>query len=348
MSTSTTNSDAGTTRVSSRKIIGIWIVLLAILVPIACWRVIETFRHHGHATIGDGLTVESYGFDLTDSKVSADRLDPEVKKDAVEAMVTPETMLGKDVKAHNEAIHGKFLVSKDRVVGISLNGESRAYPIRILNWHEIVNDVVGGVPIAVTYSPMCDSVVVFDRRVGGQTREFGLSGLLLNANHILYDRQDDPKQESLWSQLKFQAIAGPAGRDDLKLKVLPSRVAQWSEWLESNPQTSVIMGQLLYTKRYKRDPYGPYFSFGRLQSPVDPMPPSDDPRGLMTRIVAIYDGTNWVVSPLSADDGNAVKGVTGVNGVVWNGDNPPTFRLESMDRPTVTSCWFAWYAMHGS
>ena len=98
-----------------------------------------------------------------------------------------------------------YLEDHDRVIGVRFGGEARAYPLRVLNWHEAVNDTVGAKAIAVTYCPLCDSSLVFDRDVGGEVREFGISGKLWNSNVLLYDRQKDSRQESLWSQLPHES-----------------------------------------------------------------------------------------------------------------------------------------------
>src|SRR5213594_2046127 len=98
----------------------------------------------------------------------------------------------------------KFLGDSDKVVGININGDIRAYPLQILVWHEIVNDNVGGTPVAVTYCPLCFTNQVFNRTVNCQTVEFGTSGKLYNSNLVMYDRTSN----SLWSQALGQAIVG--------------------------------------------------------------------------------------------------------------------------------------------
>ena len=96
----------------------------------------------------------------------------------------------------------------EHVVGVSVGGESRAYPLAILVWHELVNDSLGGEPILVSYCPLCGTAMVFDRRVGGRERRFGVSGLLYLSDLLLYDRAS----ESLWSQISATAVTGPLAR----------------------------------------------------------------------------------------------------------------------------------------
>ena len=111
-----------------------------------------------------------------------------------------------------------------RIIGVSLGGQDRAYPFRALMYHEAVNDEVGGVPIAVVYCPLCDSVTVVDRRLAARIYTFGVSGLLYNSNVLLFDRTDD----ALWSQVGLTAISGPnAGRS---LSHLPWEITTAGDW----------------------------------------------------------------------------------------------------------------------
>ena len=96
------------------------------------------------------------------------------------------------------------LAGTEPVIGLEINGDARAYPLRILIWHEIVNDVIGGTPIAVTYCPLCNSAVVFDRRFEGKVLDFGTTGKLRNSDLVMYDRQT----ESWWQQFIGTAIVG--------------------------------------------------------------------------------------------------------------------------------------------
>jgi hypothetical protein len=122
----------------------------------------------------------------------------------------------------------------DRVVGITINGESRAYSAGLLSVREIVNDTVGGIPIAITYCPLVDSFTVFDRRVDGEVLEFGVSGMLDNSNLIMYDRTD----LALWPQLRMSAVSGPhAGRS---LRHLPHVVVEHAEWAKEHPDSDIM------------------------------------------------------------------------------------------------------------
>lgn len=172
-------------------------------------------------------------------------------KDGIPALTHPKAI---------EANDADFLDAADRVIGVTVNGESRAYPLRILIWHEIVNDMLGETPIAVTYCPLCDSSLVFDRRVGGQTREFGVSGKLYRSNVLMYDRQKSEKNESLWSQLQMRAVVGPAAEAGLMLTLLSSELTSWGEWLQRHPETEVLSDKTGHDRNYAGRAYAGYFT----------------------------------------------------------------------------------------
>jgi Protein of unknown function (DUF3179) len=150
----------------------------------------------------------------------------------------------------------KFLEDSELVLGLDINGDIRAYPLQILVWHEIVNDKVGGVPVAVTYCPLCFTNQVFNRTIeeDGQILEFGTSGKLYNSNLVIYDRTS----KSLWSQAMAQGIVGKyAGA---KLERIPFDVAYWKEWKQLYPESKVLSRDTGSTRPYGADPYGDYYT----------------------------------------------------------------------------------------
>lgn len=144
----------------------------------------------------------------------------------------------------------EILQDSDLVVGLDVNGEVRAYPLQILVWHEIVNDNVGGMPVAVTYCPLCFTSQVFSRTISGTVVEFGTSGKLYNSNLVMYDRTS----KSLWSQALGEGIVGQyAG---VKLERIPFDLAYWKEWKQLYPNTKVLSRDTGSTRPYGADPYG--------------------------------------------------------------------------------------------
>ncbi len=130
-----------------------------------------------------------------------------------------------------------FMLPDDLVVSVSVGERTRAYPLRILVWHEIVNDELGGLAIAVTYCPLCGTAMVFNRQVGDRTLSFGVSGLLYQSDVLMYDRQTD----SLWSQLAMKSVAGPLV--NAALEWLPSEHLTWAAWQAKYPSGEVLSTQ---------------------------------------------------------------------------------------------------------
>jgi hypothetical protein len=130
-----------------------------------------------------------------------------------------------------------------------LNGDARAYPLQILMWHEIVNDVVGGVPVTVTYCPLCNSAIVFDRRVAGRILDFGVSGNLRKSDMVMYDRQT----ESWWQQFLGEGIVGQM--TGARLKMLPARVEAFEKFAKRAPEGKVLVPSEDSGRAYGMNPY---------------------------------------------------------------------------------------------
>ena len=146
---------------------------------------------------------------------------------------------------------------KEPVMAIEIDGDARAYPLRILTWHEIVNDTVGGKPVAVTYCPLCNSGVVFDRRLDGKLLEFGTSGKLRNSDLVMYDRQT----ETWWQQFTGRGIVGAlAGK---RLTILPARLESITDFRKRHPDGKVLVPNNPDIRRYGDNPYTGYDSSAR-------------------------------------------------------------------------------------
>lgn len=327
----------------------------AISLAILAWAIAGAIRRSGDPLLGDGFNAESYGFDLSNCLVERDRIIAAgMRKDQLPSLVDPPTLPGADIAPLNARVRGKYLVSGDRVIGVSIGGVSRAYPLVILNCHEIVNDTLGGVPIAVTYNPLCDSAVVFDRHVAGETVEFGVSGLLYNSNLLMYDRREDAGQESLWSQLQCRAIAGPAALAQWRLVVLPSSLVTWKQWLTAHPDTTVLDRDPRMLRRYQETSYESYFASDRPRFPFSPPLPDDGPPA-MTRVIVVetdQDRGAWTLPDVArhADaDGTWQTELGDVPLTFSYNAEPPTADVSGNtgDRISVINTfWFAWHAMH--
>ena len=135
---------------------------------------------------------------------------------------------------------------------IDIDGDLRAYPVQILKWHEIVNDTVGGIPVAVSYCPLCNTALAYDRRIDRRIMEFGTSGLLWNSALVRYDRQT----ETLWSHFTGQGILGEL--TGIKLDTYPVATVPWAMWREANPEGLVFTRDTGFDRDNGRNPYPGY------------------------------------------------------------------------------------------
>ena len=149
------------------------------------------------------------------------------------------------------------LADTEPVVGFGVGDDLRAYPIRVLTWHEIVNDEVGGVPVAVTFCPLCNAAVVFDRRASGKVLDFGTTGKLRNSDLVMYDRQT----ESWWQQFTGEAIVG--SMLGTKLTFLPARLESFARFRERAPNGKVLVPNDPGNRPYGKNPYAGYDSSSR-------------------------------------------------------------------------------------
>lgn len=148
----------------------------------------------------------------------------------------------------------EWLDDREPVALLQLGGEARAYPLRILTWHEIVNDEVGGTPVAVTYCPLCNSAVGFNRTVDGQVLRFGTSGLLRNSDLVMWDRQT----ESLWQQITGEGIVGEL--TGVQLEFIPVSIVSWADFQTAFPEGEVLSRETGFQRAYGSNPYVGYDS----------------------------------------------------------------------------------------
>jgi hypothetical protein len=151
-----------------------------------------------------------------------------------------------------DAADVSFLEDSEPVLALEIAGDARAYPLQIMTWHEIVNDTVGDVPVGVTYCPLCNTAIAFDRRLGDRVLSFGTSGMLFNSALVMYDRQT----ESLWSHFTSQALAGVLTAE--RLATFPVAVVSWAEWRTAHPSGRVLSRDTGVDRDYGRNPYPGY------------------------------------------------------------------------------------------
>lgn len=162
-------------------------------------------------------------------------------RDGIPAILDPEFVSQAEAQA--------FMEPDDVVLSVTHEGVTRAYPFRIMNWHEVVNDQIGDFKFAATYCPLCGTAMVFERVVNGRELTFGVSGLLYRDNVLMYDHQT----ESLWNQLALQSQTGTMFKTPLKW--IPSQQLRYSRWRERFPEGVVLSTETGFIRDYSRDPY---------------------------------------------------------------------------------------------
>ena len=207
-------------------------------------------------------------------------------------------------------VQAKQYADTEPVIGLSINGDARAYPLQILMWHEIVNDSIGGVPVTVTYCPLCNSSIVFERELDGVVLDFGTTGKLRNSDLVMYDRQT----ESWWQQFLGQGIVG--SMTGKVLKVIPSRMESFERFKKRAPYGKVLVPNSPHMRSYGANPYVGYDSrdtpYGFFRGEM--------PEGIeaMVRVIVV-NGEAWSLPLLSnagvinAGDGLEISWQAGQN-----------------------------------
>ena len=208
-------------------------------------------RNFFDITIGRELSYEqralptiprSNGFFLSNAQIPVrEIISGGPPRDGIPAILEPEFVSQAEAQA--------FMDPDDIVLSVTHDGVTRAYPFRILNWHEVVNDQIGDFKFAATYCPLCGTAMVFERVVNGREMTFGVSGLLFRDNVLMYDHQT----ESLWNQLALQAQTGTMFKTPLKW--IPSQQLRYSRWRERFPNGVVLSTETGFIRDYSRNPY---------------------------------------------------------------------------------------------
>ena len=277
------------------------------------------------------------GFDLRNALVPADQIERGgPPRDGIPAIDNPRFVRAALSRLRDD----------DRVLGIARAGVVRAYPVRILNWHEVVNDRIGDEGVVVTYCPLCGTGVAFEAPVGAERVLFGVSGLLYNSDVLLYDR----KTESLWSQILSRAVSGP--RKGAALRRVPLTHTSWGDWRQRHPESSVLSFDTGFARDCDRDPYAGYENVQRLMFKVAHRDERVLPKAW---VLDVERNGQFKAYPFSA---LAVRADAQGRLEDRVGGEPVTIRYNRQHRSAeafdargqalaaITSFWFAWVAFH--
>ncbi len=279
----------------------------------------------------------SNGFDLSNSILPVNEIrHGGPPRDGIPALSDPKML---------SAEQADYIEPGDRIVGIEIDGEARAYPIDILNWHEIVNDSIGDRRFAITYCPLCGTAVAFDARIDGRDTDFGVYGLLYNSDVLLYDRET----ESLWSQIMTRAVAGP--RVGMDLTMLPISHTSWRDWLARHPDTRVLSRDTGHSRNYDRNPYAGYEKSRSIFFAVNNEAPDNyHPKEVVVGLDV--DGVYKAYPFVELDRQGKSRFSDQVNGSTFHFDWDSRNRsvritdAEGREVAAIQGFWFAWFAFH--
>lgn len=300
-----------------------WYAYGFMLVVLLAWTAVHTFA------------ASKNGFNLDNASIPvAEILPGGPPRDGIPALDKPEFL---------EADAATFLQNEDRVLGIFRNGIAKAYPIGILNWHEIVNDSFAGEGIVVTFCPLCGTGMAFEARIDGRTRSFGVSGLLYNSDVLLYDRES----ESLWSQIARRAVSGEMLGTSLTMVAVAH--TSWADWRSRYPQTLVLSTRTGYSRDYTRNPYDGYEVSEATYFPVANKNNRYHPKELVLglEIDGVFKAYPFVEL---AKTGGSFRDQVGGSPVQVEFDaahrTGRVLNADGVEIPTVIAFWFAWTAFH--
>jgi len=324
---------------------GGWLILLTclLIISLLAWALAPALFRQNERPPGDGENIETYEFDLSNPRVDIDTIEAAVlyrdmipvEDDAI--VLTPE-----EVTAAN-AERKPYLISQDLVIGVVVDGQPRAYPLSILNVHEIIHDDINDKPIAVTWHWPSGATRVFDRTINGNDTMFGVSGLVASGNLLMYPRRFDGLRgdEPLISQALGRTITGR----EMELQTIPHELVTWADWLDRYPRTTVAAARPELKNRYKKGKPDVWFASDDVmfQTPV----PEDGPPPKSHMLLLRSDGQSTFVGldqliEIADESGEAVvqHGDRSVRLIVTQ--YPPTARLTAEDVDTVDSMRILW------
>jgi hypothetical protein len=275
------------------------------------------------------VTESPNGFDLSKRVVPLESIrSGGPARDAIRSVDTPEFV------RPAEAVWAPPPVA---AIGVASAGEARAYPIHLMEYHQIVNDTIGGVPVVVTYDPLTGVPMAFERSVAGKLLHFGVSGLIHRAQFLLYDRET----ESLWAQYEGRAIAGPLAGS--KLERIPIRQEPIGAWLQRHPETTVLARPDRMGIDYRYSPFQAYWVSEVVPVEVDARDDRYHPKEVALGVERNGKTRVYLGSILTAEGGRIVDEFEGRRIRVAYDSKSGTFLWEAPDDVRVTDAyWFAW------
>ncbi len=331
-----------------KKALFVFVLILLVGAGVYYW--LNRYNGHGETlNESDDEMVLTEGEESSENKANSDLSDEQelLEAENMERLVQG-CLDGKDCipsiddpKFVSAGAASSYLSDDELVVGLDIGGESKAYPIKILNWHEIVNDKIGDKYVAVTFCPLCFTGVVYERVINNEPVEFGVSGYLLNSNLVIYDRSTD----SLFEQLTGEVLTGPLMGE--KLNKITAWTVPFGVWKSDHQSTLVLSKETGFDRDYDLYPYGEYKESKEIYFALE----NSDSRLFEKELVAgISIGDKSKAYPLSVlrenyPDGGEFEDLVGGHPVLitWNDEKfAATDTVTDQKLIPVTGYWFAW------
>ncbi len=277
-------------------------------------------------------------FDLSNASIPKDKIllgGP--GKDGIPSIDTPQFSQARTIL---------WLDEDEHVLSLTIGRETRAYPISILNWHEIVNDQIGGYSVVITYCPLCGSGMAFRAKAPGHHHmSFGVSGLLYNSDLLLYDRQT----HSLWSQIKGESVSGELL--GAELEQLPLQQMSWRAWRKQYPKGKVLNRDTGFLRDYRKSPYGRYDESAVVYFPVDFYSHAYHPKERVLGVKLDGKFKAYPFAELGKYGGSKLRDTFNGQELIIHYDAlSRSGRITQADGktelPSVNLFWFAWYAFY--
>lgn len=274
------------------------------------------------------------GFDLSNASIPVNEiLSGGPPRDGIPAINHPKFINADKVD---------FLDQRDRVLGLYYKGVAKAYPIRILNWHEIVNDRFSTEPVVISFCPLCGTGTAFST-AHAKTESFGVSGLLYNSDLLLYDHET----ESLWSQILAEAVSGQLLGE--RLRLLPVQHTSWRDWHTRYPATKVLSTDTGHRRDYSRSPYAGYETSSGLYFPVTRLDRRYHPKEEVLGVEIDGHFKAYPFSELARRSGEIADEISGKKIIIRFDQEHRSAQLfdeENTLMPSIIGFWFAWMAFH--
>ena len=331
---------------------GGWVLVLmgVVTVSIICWAIAPAVLRLVHPAPGDGRTVESYQFDLSNLILSNDTFVPAMQhRDMSPVLTNPDILTVEELAARNGTKRNPFIVNSDLVVGVTIGNETRAYPIHILNLHEVINETISETPITIYWNWPSGHIAVFERTIHDKIIEFGVSGLSGNGSMLLYETAEEVGGEQLYSVMLGRSVSG---KHEF-LVPIAHEVTSWQSWFERHPDTTSIAPAEGYKKRYRKGDPRTYFLNETIYFPVHPMP--DGSTNPKAAVIAIETTNGYAVYEIqslldaSNSEGTVELIIDGAPVTITVGSAPLFAIAEDTNGKSMNTqraLWFAWHANH--